>query len=257
MVYKNKWILGCLVLAWLLIALRAQAETLLVYGDDSYPPVVYNRLGKPAGALVEIMGRVSALTGDTYEIRLFPWKRAYEHARQGRAAVMGISKNSERLEVFDFSDPMYFDDIQIVVKKGREFPFKQLSDLKAKTFGGVLGASYGEDVDQAVKNGLFKMDQDTDQKARLHKLLLGRLDGAFIGNGKAAFDSLVDSDPALQKQRSELVVLATPLARDPLYLAIPKSMQKKDLIERFNIALREILTVTTSKLVPNDGKAKK
>ena len=257
MVYKNKWILSCVALAWLLVALKARAETLLVYGDESYPPVVYNRLGKPAGALVEIMGRVSSLTGDTYEIRLFPWKRAYEHARQGRASVMGISKNSERLEVFDFSDPMYFDDIQIVVKKGREFPFKQLSDLKAKTFGGVLGASYGEDVDQAIKNGLFKMDQDTDQKARLHKLLLGRLDGAFIGNGKAAFDNLVDSDPALQKQRSELVVLATPLARDPLYLAIPKSMQKKDLIERFNSALHEILTTTSPKSANTVSKLKK
>ncbi len=257
MVYRNTWIQECIAFSFAFLALATRAETLMVYGDDSYPPVIYNDKGKPSGVLVDIMGQVSTITGDHYEIRLYPWKRAYEHARQGRAAVMGVSKTSERMELFDFSDAMYFDDIQIVVKKGREFPFKELNDLKAKTFGGVLGASYGESVDRAIKDGLFKMDQDTDQKARLHKLLLGRLDGAFIGNGKAAFDRLVNNDPALLKQRDELVVLGTPLARDPLHLAIPKSMQKKALIERFNSALREILTASTSKSTAKDSKIKK
>ena len=242
------------LLVWSTVSV--QAETLLVYGDDSYPPVIYSANGKPTGVLVDILRKVSARTGDTYEVRLFPWKRAYEHARAGRAAVVGVSKTTDRMAEFDFSDAIYFDDIQIVVKRGREFPYNQLTDLKGKTVGGVLGASYGNVVDAAIKDGLFKMDQDTGQKGRLHKVLLDRVDAAFIGNGAEGFDMVVRSDPELQARRSELVVLGTPLTRDPLHLAVAKSMNKKALIERFNIALREVQKVAVTQVPGKDYKAK-
>ena len=247
------------IYAAVLLALGAtvtRAETLLIYGDDSYPPVIYSDSGKPTGILVDILRKVSARTGDTYEVRLFPWKRAYEHARAGHAAVVGVSKTAERMSQFDFSDAIYFDDIQIVVKKGHEFPFSQLSDLKGKTVGGVLGASYGDVVDAAIKDGLFKMDQDTGQKGRLHKVLLDRVDAAFIGNGMEGFDMVVRSDPDLQARRGELVVLNTPLTRDPLHLAAAKGMGKKALIARFNVGLREVLKASAVKLPGKDGKAK-
>jgi polar amino acid transport system substrate-binding protein len=242
------------LLVWSAVAVNA--ETLLVYGDDSYPPVIYSDNGKPTGVLVDILRKVSARTGDTYEVRVFPWKRAYEHARAGRAAVVGVSKTTDRMAEFDFSDAIYFDDIQIVVKRGREFPYAQLGDLKGKTVGGVLGASYGNVVDAAIKDGLFKMDQDTGQKGRLHKVLLDRVDAAFIGNGAEGFDMVVRSDPELQARRAELVVLGTPLTRDPLHLAVAKSMNKKALIERFNIALREVQKVTVTQVPGKDHKAK-
>ncbi len=249
----------CLVVVLAMLAVGASvahAETLLVYGDDSYPPVIFSEAGKPTGILVDILRQVSARTGDTYEVRLFPWKRAYEHARAGHAAVVGVSKTAERLEQFDFSDAIYFDDIQIVVKKGREFTFSQLDDLKGKTIGGVLGASYGDRVDAAIKDGLFKIDQDTGQKGRLYKLLLGRVDGAFIGNGTEGFDMVLLSEPGLQARRNELVILSTPLTRDALHLAVAKSLGKKALIERFNLALREVQKAAAT--VPNKApKAKK
>jgi ABC-type amino acid transport substrate-binding protein len=250
------WIKGCLAVLVACGAIAVHAETLLVYGDDSYPPVVYSANGKPAGILVDILRKVSERTGDTYEVRLFPWKRAYERARAGHAAVVGVSKTAERAAQFDFSDPIYFDDIQIVVKKGREFAYTQLSDLKGKTVGGVLGASYGDVVDAAIKEGLFKIDQDTGQKGRLHKLLLDRVDAAFIGNGTEGFDMVLRSDPDLQARRADLVVLSTPLTRDPLHLAVAKSMGKKALVERFNAGLREVLKGNAAKLPGKDAKVK-
>ena len=251
------WIKGCWAVLLALGACVVQAETLLVYGDDSYPPIIYSANGKPTGILVDTLRKVSARTGDTYEVRLFPWKRAYEHARAGHAAVVGVSKTAERMTQFDFSDALYFDDIQVVVKKGHEFPFTQLSDLNGKTVGGVLGASYGDVVDTAIKDGLFKMDQDTGQKGRLHKVLLERVDAAFIGNGTEGFDMVLRSDPDLQARRDELVVLGAPLTRDPLYLATAKSMGKKALIERFNVGLREVLRSSVAKLPAKNAKEKK
>lgn len=242
------WIFRCSGACLLALAsASAHAETLLVYGDDSYPPVIYSASGKPSGVLANLLRQAGERTGDTYELQLSPWKRAYEMARAGRGAVVGVSRTAERLVQFDFSEPLYFDDIQIVVKKGHEFPFNQLSDLKGKTVGGALGASYGETVDAAIKNGLFKVDQDKGQNGRLHKLLSGRVDAAFIGNGTEGFDMAVRDDAELQARREEFVVLATPLARDPLYLATAKSMDKKALLERFNHALHDIQKAGVSK----------
>lgn len=233
-----------LALTWALVASGTSllhAETLVVYGDDNYLPVIYHdAAGKPAGVLVDILRKVSDRSGDTYDIQLFPWKRAYELARRGSGAVVGVSLTAERSEIFDFSDPIYNDDIQIVVRKGYEFKFNQISDLRGKTLGGVIGASYGDLVDRAIKDEQFKVDRDIGQASRLRKLLLGRIDGAIIGNGTAGYEAVLHSEPDLLAQVNRLQVLKTPLARDPLYLATPKSMRKKEVIDRFNKALHEL-----------------
>ena len=75
----------------LLASLTAAAETLVVFGDDAYPPVIHMRDGKPAGILPAILDRAQSLTGDQYEVRLTPWKRAYESALRGQGGVIGVS----------------------------------------------------------------------------------------------------------------------------------------------------------------------
>ena len=92
----------------------------------------------------------------------------------------------------------------------------------------------------ANRDGVFKMDRDVSQVNRLNKLLAGRMDAALIGNGIEGFESVLQSDPQLAAKRGQLSVLAKPLTRDPLYLAIPKSMGNKAAMERFNKAVREL-----------------
>ena len=208
----------------LALSFSAWADEIIVFGDDNYAPVIHLQAGKPAGVLVDLLRKVAERTGDTYTVQLFPWKRALETAKAGRGALIGVSLNAERAGVFDFSDPVYDDDIQIVTLKGREFGFDKLADLKGKVLGGVLGASYGEQVDTAIRDGVFKIDRDVSQVNRLNKLLAGRMDAALIGNGIEGFESVLQSDPQLVAKRGQFSVLAKPLTRDPLYLAIPKSM---------------------------------
>ncbi|MDO8287048.1 MAG: transporter substrate-binding domain-containing protein [Rhodoferax sp.] len=218
----------------------SHAETLVVLGDHAYAPVIYSQNGKPAGLLPAILARASALTGDHYDLRLSPWKRAYELAARGEGGVVGVSLNQERARSFDFSRPLYDDDIQIITLKGKTFPYAKLEDLKGKTIGGINGASYGDDVDKAIASGMFVVDRDVGQAGRLRKLLAGRLDGAFIGNGQAGFDSVVSSEEELRNSRAQFVVLSTPLTRDPLHLAFPKSMHKREALDRFDAALEKL-----------------
>ncbi len=230
----------------LLLALSAippsWAEKLTIYGDDSYLPVIYadKVKARPAGFLVDLLKRAEAYSGDEYEVEVMPWKRAYEMARRGQAGLIGVSRTSERAALFDFSRPVYNDDIHLVVLKGKEFPFTQLSDLRGKLVGGVNGASYGDVVDKAINEGLFKMDRDVGQTSRLRKLLIGRLDAALIGNGVAGFEQVLASHPELVVHRDELVLLPVPVTRDPLHLAFAKDMNKSAAIARFDAAIARV-----------------
>lgn len=232
----------------------AQAETLVVLGDDTYYPVVYTDQGKPAGILPTILERVSALTGDRYEVHLSPWKRAYELALRAEGGVVGVSYNSERAKLFDFSKPIYDDDIQIVTLKDKTFAYTKLDDLKGKVIGGVNGASYGEVVDKAVASGLFTVERDVGAAGRLRKLLAGRLDAAFIGNGSFGLDNVINSQEELRSSRGQFVALPIPLTRDPLHLAFAKSMNKRAALDRFDDALEKLRKTGELKKLTTPGK---
>ncbi len=226
----------CALLVWAVHSLCG-AETVTIFGDDAYAPVVYVREGKPAGLLVSILKKAETLTGDRYDVQLAPWKRSYDLALNGGGGVIGISFNADRSKLFDFSKPIYDDDIQIVTLKDKSFPFSKLEDLKGKVIGGVNGASYGDIVDKAIASGTFVVERDVSPSGRLRKLLAGRLDGAFIGNGRAGFEITLATHKELLDNRDRFVVLPQPLARDPLHLGFSKSMRKQDVIKRFDDAI--------------------
>jgi ABC-type amino acid transport substrate-binding protein len=227
----------------LLLTLAAPAgagETLRVYGDDKYAPIVHLKNGKPGGYLVELLRRAEALTGDRYDIELMPWKRAYELAKRGEAGLLGVSLTQERLQWFDYSEPLYQDSIHLVVRRSQVFRFERLADLQGKVIGGVTGASYGDEVDQAIRDGLFTMERDLGVAPRLRKLLLGRMDGAFVGNGLAGYEQVLASDPTLNAQRDDLLLLPKPVTTDPLYLAFPKALRQQAALQRLNQALQRL-----------------
>lgn len=236
-----RWCLGG---AWGVVlagmCLQVQADTLVVLGDDAYKPVAYLKDSKPAGLLPAVLLAASRHTGDTYDLRLSPWRRAYEFSLRGDGGLVGISFNQERDKVFDFSKAVYDDNIQIVMLKAKGFAFSKLDDLKGKTIGGINGASYGDEVDKAIAAGLFVVERDVSQTGRLRKVLAGRLDAAFVGNGQAGFEAAINSHDELRQKRDLLAVLPTPLTRDPLHLAFPKSMGQRAALDRFDAAIEKM-----------------
>jgi ABC-type amino acid transport substrate-binding protein len=219
---------------------NAHAEDLIVLGDDAYAPVVYLKDGKPAGLLPAILKAAAKYTGDNYDIRLSPWRRAYEFALRGDGGLVGVSWTTEREKLLDFSKPFYDDNIQIVTLKTNTFSYSKLEDLKGKVIGGINGASYGEEVDRFIAAGLVTVQRDVGQSGRLRKLLAGRLDAAFVGNGKAGFEAAIESADELRLNRDKFLVLPTPLTRDPLHLAFPKQMNQRAAVERFDKAVEKM-----------------
>ena len=223
----------------LLLGAGARAGDIAVFSGDGSPPKMYVQEGKNRGILVDILQYADQhLHNDQLQLALYPWARAYLQASSGDGGIVGLSWTRRRDELFDYSDPLFFDEVVVVVRKGNEFPFRTLSDLRGKRVGIVRDASYGEAFEKARDAGVFVVDGDNGASNRLHKLMAGRIDCALFNVGKAGFEETLRIHKEFLPFKNALVVLPVPLRSDPNFLAFPKSMQMKPWLAEFNQVIK-------------------
>lgn len=244
-----------LLCAFLLCNSTAVAENLVVFGGDSFGPFAFLKDGKADGIMPRMLRRAGEISGDSYDIQLMPWRRAYLKAEKGGGGVFGLSFTPDRAKVFDYSSSMYDNDVKIVTLSTKTFPFRKLADLKGKVFGGLNGVSYGEEVDAAVAGGLFSIERDSQTDGRLLKLLYGRIDAALVDGGQLGLDSALGNTGETKKHLDRFAVLPTALVHDPLHLAFPKVLAKRAAIERFNSALATLKKNGELKRIFEDAKS--
>lgn len=227
------------LLVGLLLGSIAWAGEIAVFSGDGSPPKMYLQEGKSRGILIDILHYANTkMRSDAMRVDLYPWARAYLQASAGDGGIVGLSWTQRRDELFDYSEPLFFDEVVIVVRRGSEFRFRSLADLKGKRVGLVRGASYGEAFDHAQELGLFHVDGDTGANNRLHKLMAGRIDCALFNVGKAGFEETLRIHKEFLPFRNEMVVLPVPLRSDPNYLAFPKKMNMKAWLSDFNRVIK-------------------
>jgi len=227
---KRQLIAICLFL----FSLNCVAEKIEINGNSIKQPKIWQEKGVPKGILVDIMHHIGKKMGHQFDHNLFPWKRAYNKAESGSGGIVGISITDERLKIFDYSEPLYYDEVILVVKKGNEFIFDKFEDLKGKEIGVCRGCTYGADYLEAIQ--FFTPDEDNNNVQRLKKLKAGRIDAAIINPGEAALNLEIAKDDSLS--RSDFSILSKPITRDPNYLAFAKILNQKDFLKKFNNALK-------------------
>lgn len=217
-----------------------QVPSVVILGNDYKIPKIYlDEQGRPSGILIDIARHIDRnMPGYHFDFRLFPWARAYAMAGEGQGGIIGLSKTEERLKLFDYSEVIFFDDVIVVVKKGREFDFVTLPDLRGRTVGVGRGGSFGNRFDQAVKSGLFRVNWDDGPVIRLRMLLAGRIDCALISPGRLALARTIAKDAMLREHEGEFVALPVPLRHDPNYLGFAKGMNMRGFLDEFNAVLR-------------------
>lgn len=217
----------------------AWGDTVDVFGADDYAGISYLQEGKPQGVFPQILSGVSRISGDTYNLRLLPWKRAQAKAAAAEGGIAHFSKTADRETQFDFSNPVYGDRIELVVLKGREFEYKSLTDLVGKRVGAKQGASFGQKVDQFLASPSVTLERDPGVTNRLKKLLANRIDVAIVEGADGHIGRAIAGDRDLEDRKSEFAFLSTPLVEDSLFLAFAKSMGRKETLNRFNKALEK------------------
>lgn len=215
------------------------ANELVIFCADNQPPKCFYRDGKPSGFIVEMTEYAMKEAGQDYRINLHPWPRSYAHAINGDGGIIALSMNSKRLTIFDYSDVLYSADTMVIVKKGNEFSFNDITDLKGKRIGVLRHSSMGDKYDQAVKDKLFTVVEYAGSITAMKMLLQEQIDVTFYGSGKYGIENLINSDPELKQQRESFVILDKPFLSDPNYLGIPKSLKMKPLLKRFNLAIKK------------------
>lgn len=230
------------VLLALCVAAPAGAESLTLFADIGYPPLVYldKASSQPAGQLVEMLSQAQALTGDRYVIELMPWVRAYQMALRGQGGLLGASRTPEREELFDFSAALMSDDIHAVTRRADGLVIRGVGDLRGRRVGAVRGVSYGPALDRAAASGQLLLERDNCQRTQLRRLLLGQLDAALVGNGALGFELQWRGHRELEARRDELQWQPVPLVRSSLHVAFHKSMGRQAALGRLDAALARL-----------------
>ncbi len=236
LVKKSKGIAGALVLAlpWVLSpgpsqAATGQGEPIVFLGDRDFPPYEFLDAGSPKGASVDLLYAIGEVLERPVEIRLTKWSEAQAKVLGGGGhALTLMSRNEERLALYDFSEGTFSISFSLFVRAGTVAAF-DAAGLDGKRIGVIKdGFPLSFLKDHQPKAELVVVESLLDG---FSKLLLGRLDAIGSTTWVGYHELSVNNISAIQ-------ALARPFAVKIAAIAVPKGNQA--LVGEINRALAEI-----------------
>lgn len=224
----------------------------LVFVCEPWPPFEYEKDGKAVGINPMVIQRVMERLGLPYEIRFFPWARAWLMAQKGAAdVVMSVSYNAEREpylyyteEQRDFAKtgklpPDYLwmtEYVFFVVKKNaNRFHFESYAQIKAD--GIRVGVNRGYTYHPEFLEAKLGSREFSSAREGLEALIAGEIDlypmDRTIGFAQLREMGLHDSVTTLPKPLFSKPYLA-PFVRKSDYPQLRQVMQD------FNAELRRL-----------------
>jgi len=213
-------------------------QIVTVYGNEYKPPKIWTtENGEDKGILVEVIKEVEKELDVKFEFKTFPWARSYKMALNSRGGIVGISRNPQREKIFDYNKvPLFYDKMVLVTKKGKEFKFETIQDLKGKKIGYCRGCSFGKVFEEAKKY-FIPVETDDSREQRLALVLSGKIDAAILGPGKYGLQKICQESKHIQYE--EFSILEKPLVIDPNFIAFSKELNKKELLNKFDKILEK------------------
>lgn len=199
----------------------------------NYPPLEYEDKNRRAqGIAVNIVSHIMTTIGHSVRIEVYPWTRALDMVRSGRAdAIFTAYKNEQREQFLDFSrEVLIMQEVYFFKRKDHPINFAgNYDNLKKYTIGVVSTISYGPIFDSA------KTVLDIDRSSRLEhgfqKLVLGRID--LLPSDILVADYTLRS----MKLMDKIDTLPTRIQSVPSYIAFSKRRQISTLRDQFDLQL--------------------
>lgn len=227
-----RWIgqLLCILVGSIHLSIAASE---LIYFDEKNPPFMYadasnhTAIGLYPALIAEAFRRMAV----SVELKPLPWRRALKQLELGNAGLGGIYQNQERKQKFDYSIPLFEEQIAIYSLAANGHDLRNLRDLYGKRVGVINGWYYSDEFTAALKSGLITVQSVADDKTNMRKLQLGRLDAvlAIIQSGDGALHAMALEGVIARPQQ--------PLLRNPVYLAYHRRAQRQALLQQFNRAI--------------------
>jgi len=211
--------------------LGAAEPAVLINVDDGNPPFMYAVNVQARGIYPALIRAAFQLMGTPVGVEAKPWKRALEEIDMGQAGVGGIYKTAERLQKYDYSDPIYVENLLVYFNVANPLNYSQIQDLTGKRIGVLRGWSYGDAFDQARRQGLFQVEEVGTDDQNFRKLEAQRIDTVI---------AIQESGTTLVKNYRTISFSLVPLSQNPTFLAFSKSAHRTDLLKRFDQAIRDL-----------------
>ncbi|MCG8669789.1 MAG: transporter substrate-binding domain-containing protein [Pseudomonadales bacterium] len=182
------------------------------------------------GIAFDMVNEIASRLGVKVQVFDLPMKRMLASLENGYLDLaVALYKNSERQEKFIYSDPYIRNESRIFVKKGREFPFKALDDLKGKLGVVPAGGSFGERFDSYARDHLDLYQLNRDFKQSYHKLILKERRDYYVSD-------YLDGMMSLRKLNleGEIVPLDNPVDINKVHFVFSKKSTCVSHIEEIN-----------------------
>lgn len=202
----------------------------------NYPPLEYeDQNRRPQGIAVNIVSHIMAAIGHRVRIEVYPWTRALDMVKNGRAdAIFTAYKNEQREAFLDFSrEVLILQEVYFFKRKNQPIEFAgDYQNLKKYTIGVVSTISYGPLFDAAKE--VLDIDRSSRLEHGFQKLRLGRID-------LLPSDTLV-AGYTLKSMGLTGVIEALPprIQSVPSYIAFSKRRQLGALRDQFDQQLIEM-----------------
>lgn len=139
---------------------------------------------KHDGFTNHVISEAFKIEGYDVEFVFYPWKRAYESAKDGESfqATSYWYPSEERSKHFYYSDELQEDAVVFFHLKSSPLGnWETLDDLKGKRIGATAGYTYTAEFWDAAKSGRLNIEEASSDELNFKKLLKGRIDAFPTG----------------------------------------------------------------------------
>jgi len=218
-------------------------KTLIFCTVPGIPPLSFEEDGIVKGLFLDVFREVARRAGFEITLILHPMKRLEVYLQSGEVdGVIAVVRTEEREGYLVYSPlPIMVSRLLVFVKKGREFPFTSINDLKGKKIGVIRGwKTENIELEQAIQEGTIQAEEVTQYDQNLKKLMAERVD-CLISSEQLTWYYANELGVA-----KDLVALETPIAKHSVYSAISKYAKNivdpQEFIQKMNAALDEVLS---------------
>ena len=204
--------------------------------DEYQPPFSFvdEKTGLVDGIQTQIVSHIFNEIGEDLKIYPLPWKRVLLMGETGKMGIVGIYKNTERLLVYDYTEPIFYVNIYAYALKTSLWDFSKMTDLRDRSVGIISAWSYGDEFDRAREMGEIAVEVNDSDELNFQKLKLGRIDCLL------AVEQSGDSILQTLNLENTIARQAQPLISHPVYMVFNKDSNKKELISKIDNYLIQI-----------------
>ena len=218
---------------------RAGAQDLRFVTLD-FAPFIYGEDQKVAGPGRDVIVAACEAADLECSYDIFPWRRAQELMREGKAdGMMVIGRNAEREEWLDFSPPLFRTEYGFFVSENSFENPQELAGIAGFKVGVFAPSNTAVQLeglrDRMIAEGLepLEIDARPDDVSGFRKLAAGRIDAVYSNRDRGR-KVLIDNGLAgdVRYALSDKGIL--------YFAAIRKSFQKPEVSRRFFAGLSEV-----------------